>query len=131
MIHISYTRTEIQLSVFTILKQNNHDYTGAEKFGPLDFLFPLGVNVVNVEVISEAARNWFQNIDFDFDEDYFLPVGNPIVVAIVTACLVEEMLLMRSEHVNMLEWDRQTQSYVVRRFSLSDDVVYQEGPQDE
>ena len=106
------------MAVYALLKQANHDFTSAEKYGEIDILFPLGVNIVNVDVIADAARQWFR--DFDFTDDHFLPVGNPIVVAIATACLVEEAVAMEADSFTVLEWDNKDRSYVSHEFNLSD-----------
>lgn len=109
---------EKKVAVFALLKQTNHDFTSAEQYGDIDILFPLGVNVVNVDVIADAARRWFH--EFDFQDDYFLPVGNPVVVAVVSMCLIEEAIAMQVDSINILEWDNKDRSYVEREFTPSD-----------
>lgn len=104
------------MAVYTIQKQTNHDYSPAEVYGEINTLFPLGVNITDVEVISEAAREWFQG--FDFDDDYFLPIGNPVVVAIISMCFLEEMFLMQVSEAKMLEWDKYSRNYVERLFTI-------------
>lgn len=113
------------MTVYTILKQANHDYSAAEKYGNLSVLFPLGVNVVDVNVILDAAGDWFS--DFDFEDDIFMPIGNPIIVSIVTICLVEEMALRGKDTVNMLEWDKYSREYVVKEVEIN----HYEGQTDE
>jgi hypothetical protein len=108
------------MAVYAILQQPNHDFTSAGRFGHINLLFPLGVNFVNIDVIAKAARDWFK--DFDFQEDVFLPVGNPIVVAVVSMCLVEEMLLMEVDQALILEWDRSSQSYIEKTFTLDPEM---------
>jgi len=107
------------MAVYTILRQNNHDYSEAEKHGKVQFLFPLGVNVVNTKLIVDSARNWFK--DFDFGEDYFLPVGGPVVVSLVSMCLFEEMYDTFHEAVNLLDWDKHQQTYIVRTVEYPQD----------
>lgn len=105
------------MSVYAILHQTNHDYTSAEQYGEVEVLFPLGVNVTNINVITESARVWFR--EFDFEQDYFLPVGNPIVVASVAMCFAEEMVLTGVDEASILEWDKSSREYVTRKFTLS------------
>ena len=108
------------MTVFTPTKQNNHDYSAAEAFGELDVLFPLGINITNVDLISQHARDWFKN--FDFQEDHFLPIGNPVVVAVMTMCLLEEAFLLQVDEISLLEWDKQSQAYVPRTFVVSEET---------
>jgi len=107
------------MTVYTIVKQANHDFTTASEFGELNVLFPLGVNIVDVKIIADAAREFFS--DFDFDNDYFLPVGSPIVVAVVCICLSEEFELQQKESISFLEWDKYRQSYSVKTYDASDE----------
>lgn len=108
------------MAVYTIQKQTNHDYSPAEVYGDINTLFPLGVNVTDVEVISKAARVWFKT--FNFQEDYFLPIGNPAVVAIVSMCLLEELFLREVSEADMLEWDKHSRAYVCRTFYLGKEM---------
>ncbi len=110
------------MTVYAILRQSNHDYKPAEKYGQLEFIFPLGINITDVGAISEIARNFFA--DFDFENDYFLPVGNPIVVAAVSMCLLEEMKLCRERSANFLEWDKPSQTYVTHKFDLTEEINF-------
>lgn len=106
------------MAVYALLKQSNHDFSTAEQYGNVDILFPLGVNNINVAVITDAARTWFH--EFDFQDDYFLPVGNPVVVAIVAMCLVEEAIAMQVDSFKMLEWDSKSRAYCEQEYTLSD-----------
>jgi len=107
------------MTVYAILKQNNHDYSEAERYGKVKFLFPLGINVMNTELIVSSACVWFE--DFDFEEDHFLPLGNPIVVALVSMCLSEAMYPNHETEVNILEWDKHDQTYVTRAIVFPSD----------
>ena len=110
------------MTVYAILRQNNHDYSEAEKYGKIKFLFPLGVNVMNTSLVVSSAYEWFK--DFDFDNDHFLPLGNPIIVALVSMCLSEAMFPVHQTEVSILEWDKHAQTYVPRviDFQIDSDV---------
>lgn len=104
------------MAVYAILFQSNHDYSTVAAYGDVKVLFPLGVNMTKVDVICDAADKWFE--DFDFDEDYFLAVGNPIVVSIVSMRFAEAMAAADAVSAKFLEWEKQNQSYTIRHYDL-------------
>lgn len=110
---------EKKMTVYIVAKQTNHDYASAGMFGDTSILFPLGVHIIDARVIATAARAWFA--DFNFDEDYFLPIGNPIVVAIISLCLAEELEIQQKDSINFLEWDKYRQTYSVNTYEVEDD----------
>ena len=102
------------MTVYAILQPQSHDFSSLAKFGEVDLLFPLGLHVTNPKVVADAADAWFQN--FNFNEDYYLPAGNPAVVAIVSMVFQRHVAARNQDEVSMLEWDKYARKYAVRDF---------------
>lgn len=98
------------MAVYVSARQDNHDTSSAEvEYGDLNYLFPMGISVIDPDLLLDEARKWVS--DFDFDEDYFIPVGPPLLIAIASMALVDEANNQEAETITFLEWDRRAQKY--------------------
>lgn len=80
------------------------DLSPAGEFGEVRVMLPSGMNfhaaAPAVQQLREALR------DFRGDRDYFLPLGDPLVMAAAAAIIAR-----REGFFRMLKWDRFTRSY--------------------
>ena len=97
-------------------KQCNHEYafgvakprdslTEAAAYGDVQILH--NGNEVGIALQPLVAKFKHELRDFD-DEDYILPVGDPVLIGLATALAAKA----NRGHVNLLRWDRQTRQYI-------------------
>lgn len=88
-----------------------HDLSIAEKYGELVFVLPGGSLPIVPDPIIQSVN---QKLKDYTDEDYILPVGDPIGIGLVTA------IVARNNYgkVNLLKWNRNIEDYTVSRLKL-------------
>lgn len=87
-----------------------HDYSDAKRFGNLVFLTSQGFNPKDLDRVSFLLAEKLEN--FDPDQDYFLPVGQDLII--LTAFYI---LAQRHSKFNVLFWDFRARRYVVQEYS--------------
>lgn len=103
---------EIEPPVVWVVQENNNDYSPAELFGTVKFITRNEYRSVensqqNEQVISDV-RNFVSS--YVPGHDYIVPVGNPIVIALV-------VLSLGSQSHTFLKWDRRRGVYVPHTIS--------------
>jgi len=97
----------------TVRRDNNtgarvprFDITPATVYGELEYLTPEGnisfAPAPIIKTLKEKLRNFT-------DDDYILPVGDPILIAMATMIAAD----MNMGKVKMLKWDKHIGSYIV------------------
>lgn len=80
------------------------DLSPATEFGEIRVMLPPGMNFhASVPVIQQLREAL---LDFRADIDYFLPMGDPLVMAAGAAIIAR-----RESSFKMLKWDRFTKCY--------------------
>lgn len=90
-----------------VVQEGNNDYSPAEQFGEVNFITSSDLRVTpgsrqSIAVLQDLRRFLAQYVP---GVDYVVPVGNPMVIALV--CLS----LPRGSH-RFLKWDRRRAGYV-------------------
>lgn len=79
------------------------DFTNATRFGELHF-------VLNDDYKSEFFHDAIQKVEKSLEnvtkEDYFIPTGEPAMIAVCAAVIVK-----KTGKLNLLRWDRIRQEY--------------------
>lgn len=87
------------------------DISPAAQFGEIKVCLPSGMNfhapVPVVRQLREELR------EFNGESDYFLPLGDPLVMAVAAA-----MIGRREGKFRMLKWDRVMKHYLVYEVEL-------------
>lgn len=81
------------------------DVTPAAVYGDIEFLTPTKSVALLPAPTIRALKHKLRNFT---DEDYILPTGDPVIIAMVT--LVAAM--MNTGRVKMLKWDRLAGAYI-------------------
>lgn len=90
-----------------VTQDNRNDYSAAEQFGTVDFitraeLTKIDNSASNQQALADARR--FLSF-YKPGEDFILPTGNPMYVALIM------MSLPKCEH-NLLKWDSRRCNYM-------------------
>jgi hypothetical protein len=90
-------------------EQNNrmdvlYDFSDAERFGELTAILEPTDNQLFLALITPKIRSVLKNFT---DEDYFVAVGDPAVIAICAG-----IILRRHKKLKMLKWDRRMKMYI-------------------
>lgn len=107
------------MTVFVLQKDDKKDFSAAEKFGDLQFLWGVRRGIypdnadTRVDTMVSTARKALEK--FDVEKDYLLLVGDPIGISIVSALLGE-----MSDTIPVLKWDGQAQQYYPVTINLED-----------
>lgn len=84
--------------------RSSMDLTPAAKFGDIEVLMPTSQSMLapvpTVRSLKEKLRNFT-------DEDYILPVGDPVLIATVAMIAAEQ----NGGRVKFLKWDKHLRSY--------------------
>lgn len=99
-----------------VIQEGNNDYSSAESFGEVNFvtrsdLRSMEGSAQNQELLADIRRflsNYVAGVD------YIIPVGNPMVSALVC------MSLPRTDH-RLLKWDGRRATYIP--FVLNSNMV--------
>lgn len=83
----------------------------AAKFGDLDVLFDGNHHELLTGPTVRVLKNKLRNFS---DEDYILPIGNPVLIGIVTAMAAKSNV----GKVKVLNWDREGRCYIVLNYEL-------------
>jgi hypothetical protein len=102
--------------VVWVVQEGRNDYHSAEEFGEVRFVTtgdyrPMRESRQNVEVVTDIRKFKSQYIP---GVDYVIPVGNPMVVALVT------MVMGNGDH-KFLKWDGRKAAYIP--FTLNPQMV--------
>lgn len=81
------------------------DLTPAAVYGELTFLMEHGNLVLSPAPMVQQLRRALK--DFS-DDDYILPVGDPVAIGLVTAIAAQ----VNHGRVNLLRWDRSARNYI-------------------
>ena len=82
------------------------DLTPAAVYGELEFLTPGNANSLMPGPTMRALRQKLRGFS---DEDFILPTGDPVLIAMVVLVAAESNM----GKVKMLKWDKPTRSYIV------------------
>lgn len=91
------------------------NYTGAEVYGEVRFITneeysPMQGSLLNMD-LSRGITDTLK--DFDYDADYIVPTGSPIVVMAVMAVLGR-----KAKKFRILKWDNREYVYVPMRIDI-------------
>jgi len=98
-------RSQTGRKVF-VTNLGHHDYTKVDRFGDL---VPLTTRRVDIYHTDRMMSNILPLLDTMHPEDYILVSGNPAIVALVIAEVME-----RFKKVNILYWDPLYSDYILR-----------------
>lgn len=106
-------------TVYITERTSGKDFSGADRFGHVEFLFRKGVYPDNLDQripdMVDIARRKLAN--FDPNSDFILPVGDPVGIAIVF------MILGHCRgRVSVLKYDRQTGIYYVAPITIREET---------
>lgn len=87
------------------------DFTPAAAFGQLTPVLEPRDNPMMIARISPRIAEVMES--FNPETDYFIPVGDPAVIAICTG-----LILRRTSKFKMLKWDRHTRMYVTLEINV-------------
>lgn len=82
------------------------DISPASQFGEIKVCLPSGLNFHAPVPVIRQLRDELH--EFNGQEDYFLPLGDPLVMAVAAA-----MIGRREAKFRMLKWDRNMRHYLV------------------
>jgi len=81
------------------------DLTPAAKYGDIRFLLQHNSSVLNTVPLVRALKEKLENFS---EEDYILPVGDPVVIGLVSAiCSAKTGGVFK-----FLRWDKKERSYI-------------------
>ena len=91
------------------------DYTPAREFGALKFITMMDFSSENDSIMNEVLINEIRTklIEFNFNDDYIVITGSPLVSAAVFMVLRE-----RTHRVNVLRWSNQSHTYTPVNINL-------------
>lgn len=81
------------------------DLTPAAEYGDLVFVFPPGRVSLSTQPMVWRARQALQGY---CDEDFILPVGDPVAIGVVAACAAD----VNRGRLRFLKWDRRLRGYL-------------------
>lgn len=98
--------------VFVVQRNDSRmDLRPAESFGEIRFVVPKDESVFRTDDLVRIIDRGLYGYSH---EDYLLPVGNPTIIGMVFAVLVERY----SSDFNVLHWAARERQYVPLKFSL-------------
>lgn len=83
----------------------------AAEYGTLVELFPHNQHALLVAPVTNSLKATLRNFS---DEDYILPIGNPVLIGIATAVAARNNM----GKVKLLHWDRELKRYIVLNYEL-------------
>lgn len=83
------------------------DVSPAEEFGEVHVLLPAGAQFFAHNEVVRLMRERLAELDYQSD-DYILPLGNPIIMAVACAIAARRS----NGSLNILVWDKQTSRYI-------------------
>lgn len=87
------------------------DVSPAKEYGELKVMLPAGINFHAAAPVIQQLRDELR--DFRGDEDYLLPIGDPLVMAAAAA-----LIARREPSFKMLKWDRYSRKYLCYKVEL-------------
>jgi len=87
------------------------DITAAAEYGDMVELFTTKQHALLPGPIVTSLKNTLRNFS---DDDYLLPIGNPVLIGIATAMAARQNM----GRVKILYWDRDLGRYIVLNYQL-------------
>jgi hypothetical protein len=87
-----------------------YDFASAAEYGMITTILDRNDNPLFLARLTSKIRTTLK--DFN-DDDYFVAVGDPSVVAICAG-----LILRRSNNLKLLKWDKRTGRYIVLQISV-------------
>ena len=101
--------------VFVIQGDPRKNMLPAEEYGEIVTIFdapaqiiPGGLSLSNVCSVLRGSLK-----DFDFDEDYIMLNGDPLIIGLTTRYLLDKLDRPSNALLKVLKWDRQEKRYYV------------------
>lgn len=88
------------------------DVSPAEEFGEVEVLLPSGAQFFAHNEVVRLIRERLNKLDYTPD-DYILPLGNPIIMAVT--CVIAAR--RGNNSLKILVWDKQTSRYIASEIS--------------